>query len=72
MDPLEGEGWTTGQCEEAEREYRRFLTLLLLYPDRPIVPTAVMDIVTAITGASGAAVQNFNLMFGFPETMALL
>jgi N-acetyl-gamma-glutamyl-phosphate reductase len=25
-----------------------------------------------IKGASGAAVQNFNLMFGFPETMALL
>jgi len=25
-----------------------------------------------IKGASGAAVQNFNLMFGFPETMALI
>lgn len=25
-----------------------------------------------IKGASGAAVQNFNLMYGFPETMALL
>ncbi len=25
-----------------------------------------------VKGASGAAVQNFNLMFGFPETMALL
>jgi N-acetyl-gamma-glutamyl-phosphate reductase len=25
-----------------------------------------------IKGASGAAVQNFNLMFGFPETMGLL
>jgi N-acetyl-gamma-glutamyl-phosphate reductase len=25
-----------------------------------------------IKGASGAAVQNFNLMFGFPETTALL
>jgi N-acetyl-gamma-glutamyl-phosphate reductase len=24
-----------------------------------------------IKGASGAAVQNFNLLFGFPETMAL-
>ena len=24
-----------------------------------------------IKGASGAAVQNFNLMFGFPETTAL-
>ena len=25
-----------------------------------------------IKGASGAAVQNFNLMFGFPETTALV
>ena len=25
-----------------------------------------------IKGASGAAVQNFNLMYGFPETTALL
>jgi N-acetyl-gamma-glutamyl-phosphate reductase len=25
-----------------------------------------------IKGASGAAVQNFNLMFGFPQTTALL
>jgi len=24
-----------------------------------------------IKGASGAAVQNFNLMFGYPETTAL-
>jgi N-acetyl-gamma-glutamyl-phosphate reductase len=24
-----------------------------------------------IKGASGAAVQNFNIMFGYPETMAL-
>jgi N-acetyl-gamma-glutamyl-phosphate reductase len=25
-----------------------------------------------VKGASGAAVQNFNWMYGFPETMALL
>jgi N-acetyl-gamma-glutamyl-phosphate reductase len=25
-----------------------------------------------IKGASGAAVQNFNLMFGYPETMGLV
>jgi N-acetyl-gamma-glutamyl-phosphate reductase len=25
-----------------------------------------------IKGASGAAVQNFNLLYGFPETAALL
>jgi N-acetyl-gamma-glutamyl-phosphate reductase len=25
-----------------------------------------------IKGASGAAVQNFNLMYGFPETTGLL
>ncbi|HEV3050010.1 MAG TPA: TauD/TfdA family dioxygenase [Longimicrobium sp.] len=41
-DPEEGKGWTPEQCEEAEVEYKRFLTLNLLYP-RSIVPTTQMD-----------------------------
>jgi N-acetyl-gamma-glutamyl-phosphate reductase len=35
-----------------------------------IVLISVID--NLIKGASGAAVQNFNLMFGFPETMGLI
>jgi len=36
---------------------------------RVIVVSAIDNL---IKGASGAAVQNFNLMYGFPETTALL
>ncbi|HEX4414746.1 MAG TPA: Asd/ArgC dimerization domain-containing protein, partial [Lacipirellulaceae bacterium] len=36
---------------------------------RVVVISAIDNL---IKGASGAAVQNFNLMHGFPETMALL
>jgi N-acetyl-gamma-glutamyl-phosphate reductase len=35
-----------------------------------VLVVSVID--NLIKGASGAAVQNFNLMYGFPETMALL
>jgi N-acetyl-gamma-glutamyl-phosphate reductase len=35
-----------------------------------VITVSVID--NLIKGASGAAVQNFNLMFGFPETMGLL
>lgn len=41
-DPEEGKGWSAEQCDDAEVEYKRFLTLNLLYP-RSIVPTTVMD-----------------------------
>jgi N-acetyl-gamma-glutamyl-phosphate reductase len=34
-----------------------------------IVTISVLD--NLLKGAAGAAVQNFNLMYGFPETMAL-
>jgi hypothetical protein len=40
----EGEGYTKIQADEAEKEYKRFLTLLELYPDKPIVPNRIMDI----------------------------
>ena len=35
-----------------------------------IVLISVID--NLIKGASGAAAQNFNLMFGYPQTMALV
>ena len=37
------EKWTFEQCEEAEREYKRFLTLIKLNPGVRIVPTKQMD-----------------------------
>ncbi len=37
------EQWTFEQCEEAEREYKRFLTLIKLNPGVKIVPTKQMD-----------------------------
>lgn len=43
MDLDEGVGWTHEQCIAAEREYRRFLVLLLKYRDRSIVPNEIMD-----------------------------
>ncbi len=42
QDPTEGKGWTEEQCEEMDLEYKRFLTLNLLFP-RSIVPTAAID-----------------------------
>jgi N-acetyl-gamma-glutamyl-phosphate reductase len=35
-----------------------------------VITISVID--NLIKGASGAAVQNFNLMYGHPETTALL
>ncbi len=43
QDPDEGKGWTQPQCDEVELEYKRFLTLNLRFPDKPIVPTIEMD-----------------------------
>jgi hypothetical protein len=39
----QGESWTNEQCESAEREYKRFLTLVKLNPKKEIVPTKLMD-----------------------------
>lgn len=35
--------WTDAQHEEAVMWYRRFLTLLLIYPDETLVPTEFID-----------------------------
>ena len=39
----DGEKWTYEQCELAEREYKRFLTMIKLNPKRNFVPTKLMD-----------------------------
>lgn len=41
----EGMGWTAEQCEDAELEYKRYLTLCKKYPypDYSIVPNKIMD-----------------------------
>lgn len=36
-------GWSFEQCESAEREYKRFLTLIKLNPGMELVPTKQMD-----------------------------
>ena len=35
--------WTVSQCELVESWYRRYLTLVLLYPDAPWAPTKQID-----------------------------
>jgi hypothetical protein len=35
--------WTFEKCELAEREYKRYLTLIKLFPGKEIVPTKLMD-----------------------------
>lgn len=44
-EPKEGIGWTQAQCEDAEIEYKRYLTLCLHYPfpRYSIVPNKIMD-----------------------------
>ena len=44
-DPEEGVGWTKEQCEDAEVEYKRYLTLCrkFPYPQHSIVPNKIMD-----------------------------
>lgn len=44
-DPHEGQGWSQEQLDLAEREYRRFLALHLMYPDTAVVPCSLVDTV---------------------------
>jgi len=39
----DGESWTYEECELGEKEYKRFLTLLLLYPSKTFVPNEFID-----------------------------
>ena len=43
MKETEGEGWNNDQCAEVAEEYRRYLTLRLLYPNEAIVPNKAID-----------------------------
>lgn len=43
MDPEEGQGWSREYVESMEIAYKRFLTLLVKYPDRAIAPTKDID-----------------------------
>lgn len=43
MDQGHGEGWTHRQCAEVAEEYRRYLTLRLLFPHENIVPNLAID-----------------------------
>lgn len=43
QDNEDGEGWTLQQCESAEILYKRFLKLILLYPNEKLVPSKVID-----------------------------
>jgi hypothetical protein len=39
----DGVGWNNEECNIAEMQYKRFLTLLKLYPSKSIVPNKTMD-----------------------------
>ena len=43
MDTEEGNGWSRLQCDAAEKWYKRFLVLNLLYENEAIVPTKEID-----------------------------
>ncbi|TVR83258.1 MAG: hypothetical protein EA412_01020 [Chitinophagaceae bacterium] len=42
-DTEEGESWTHELCDKAETEYKKFLTMVKLYPKKSIVPNKLMD-----------------------------
>jgi hypothetical protein len=43
QDKEEGQGWTPGLCDDAEYQYKRFLALKRLFPDKDIVPNGAID-----------------------------
>jgi hypothetical protein len=44
-DPHEGKGWSDKELDVAEREYRCFLALHLMYPEMAVVPCGLVDVV---------------------------
>lgn len=42
-EPAEGKGWPQELCDEAEIEYKKYLTMIKLFPELDIVPNKVMD-----------------------------
>ena len=43
MDPEEGQGWSREHADRMELGYKRFLTLLVKFPDETIAPTKDVD-----------------------------
>jgi len=43
MDPEEGQGWSREYVDRMEVAYKRFLTLLVKFPDETIAPTKDVD-----------------------------
>lgn len=43
MDAEEGAGWGSKFCGRVEGEYRRYLALTRHYPEKPIVPSKIVD-----------------------------
>lgn len=44
QDQEEGLGWTASQCDEAEKDYKKFLALKRTYPGKEIVPNKQVDL----------------------------
>lgn len=42
-EPDEGRGWSQELCDHAEMEYKKYLTMLKLFPELDIVPNKIMD-----------------------------
>jgi hypothetical protein len=42
-EPGEGQGWSRELCDHAEIEYKKYLTMVKLYPELDIVPNKIMD-----------------------------
>ena len=43
MDKEEGQGWTSEYADRMETGYKRFLTLLVKYPEKTVAPTKDID-----------------------------
>lgn len=43
MDSREGQGWTAEEVNHYEKEYKRFLTLLIRHPEKTIAPSKKVD-----------------------------
>lgn len=42
-EPQEGRGWSQELCNFAELEYKKYLTMVKLFPELDIVPNKIMD-----------------------------
>lgn len=44
QDSEEGQGWNGEQCDETEKEYKKYLALKRHYPEKEIVPNRFVDL----------------------------